>query len=100
MTYALRAEPLAVWDGRQGRGEARVVIRLITLRVDVSTGDEGRGEQGEPRLDIPYRTRVGRRGLCGIPCTHLACQVRRDASADQSTSHSARRGKMSYSGPR
>lgn len=88
MTYAVRAEPLAVWDGRQGRGEARVVIRLIALCVAVSIGDGGRGEQGEPRLGIPYRTREGRRGLCGTPCTHLACQVRRDASADQSTSRS------------
>ena len=88
MTYAVRAEPLAVWNCCQGRSEARVVIRLIALRVVVSIGDEGWGELGEPRLGIPYRTRVGRRGLCGIPCTHLACQVRRDASADQSTSRS------------
>ena len=31
MAYAIRAEPLAVWDGCQGRREARVVIRFIAL---------------------------------------------------------------------
>jgi hypothetical protein len=42
MTYAVRAEPLAVWDGCKGRGEARVVIWLIALRVVVRIEDEGR----------------------------------------------------------
>ena len=85
MTHTVRAEPLAVWDGCQGWGEARVVIRLITLRVDMSTRE---GKVGRTRLGVPYRTRVGRRHLCDIPCTHLAYQVRRDASADRSTSRS------------
>jgi hypothetical protein len=31
MAHAFRAEPLAVRDGRQGWGEARVMIRLIAL---------------------------------------------------------------------
>jgi len=33
MAYAIRAEPLAVWDVCQGRREARVVIRFIALRA-------------------------------------------------------------------
>jgi hypothetical protein len=41
MTNAVGAEPLAVWDGCQGRREARVMIWFIALRAaEMSTGDE------------------------------------------------------------
>jgi hypothetical protein len=44
MAHAIRAEPLAVWDGCQGRSEARVVIRFIALRAGgYEYGDEREG---------------------------------------------------------
>jgi hypothetical protein len=87
MTDAVGAEPLAVWDGCQGRREARVMIWFIALRAEMSTATSG-GVEIKDINRIPCHTRAGRRHLCGIPDTRLACLVRQDGVADQSTSRS------------
>lgn len=50
MAHAVWAEPLAVWDGCQGRREARVVIRFIALRTSMDEyGRRVPGGGGEDR---------------------------------------------------
>jgi hypothetical protein len=93
--HAFRAEPFAIWDGGQGRGETRVVISFIALCSEGERREEESG--GIERL--PCRTQVDHRSLCGISCSRLACPARRDVVAGQSISRSGSRGRMSYFGP-
>jgi hypothetical protein len=44
MTDTVGAEPFAVWDGCQGRREARVMIWFIALRAEMSTATSDGGE--------------------------------------------------------
>jgi len=86
MAHAFRAEPLAVRDGRQGWGEARVMISLIALCARARVVGTIEGKRAAKSRGLPYRTRVGRRDRCGISCTRPACLIRRGAVADRSIS--------------
>ena len=82
MMHAFRAEPFAIWDRSQRRGEACVVIGFITLTRDCQLQLTSDGEQKRAE-GVPYRTQVGPRDLCGISCIPLASSIRLDDVAAQ-----------------